>query len=133
MFPKQAEYNLNGYLLLLAVFIAFFIIIRLLEIRRKDGRKFGYATTAFLSLFFVIVFQVMFESFMFRTFYIALFTSPPIVLLYVLATAWLILGLYIFTITIAWALYKFYIHHEITDFMFEVISFADEVKKYTGL
>ena len=131
MFPKQVEYSLNGYLLLLAVFIISFVIIKLTD--RKSEFKFSIFTIAFLSLFCVIVFQAASESWMYHTNYVRLFDSQPIVLLYAIAFIWLVLGLYIFCITIGYALYKFYIENEITDFMWEIIKFADDVKKHTKL
>lgn len=129
MFPKQTEYSLNGYLLLLAVFIISFVVLKISN--RKSEQKFGFSMTVFLALFCVIAFQVAFESWIYHTYYIRLFNAEPIVLLYALALIWLALGMYIFIITIGYALYKFYVDREITDFMWEIIKFVEEVKTIT--
>lgn len=129
MFPKQTEYSLNGYLLLLAVFIISFVVLKISN--RKSEQKFSFSMTVFLAFFCVLAFQAAFESWIYHTYYIRLFNSDPVVLLYILALLWLTLGLYIFIITIGYALYKFYVHREITDFMWEIIKFVEDVKAVT--
>ena len=133
-YPLQGEFNTNGYFLLLGVFASIFILIRIISFFNKDDiNKIGYATTAFLSLGAVIIFAVMFESWMYHTYYISLLSIQPMVLINLLIFVWILFGIGTFFYKVVWSFLNFHEKGEMSDFLWWIIRTAEQIKRDTRL
>lgn len=133
-FPEQIELSNNGYWVLLGSFIFWFVVVTISErfLKKKESIDMGYGSIAFCALFAVTVTNIALESYINKQFYTQMFGNLYLTT-YILAGITFIFGVYCFVITWGWAFYKFYFKNEITDFMFSVIEFAENVKKMTKI
>lgn len=132
-FPEQIELSNNGYWVLLGSFCFWFIVLAISErYFKKKEIKMGYGMITFAALFATTATNIALESYVNQQFYTTMFRSSYLTT-YILAGITVIFGLCCLAITWGWALYKFYAKNEITDFMFRVIEFADDVKKNTKI
>lgn len=133
-FPEQIELSNNGYWVLLGSFIFWFVVVTISErfLKKKENIDMGYGSIIFCALFATTVTNIALESYVNQQFYTTIFGSSCLTT-YILAGITVFFGMYCLVITWGWALYKFYAKNEITDFMFRVIEFADDVKKNTKI
>lgn len=130
MFPKQAEFNMHGYLMLLGIFLFIYIIYSLSERKMSADLKSGFSFKAFISLFGLMIFLLLFEELMETTYYIKIgmgdpdkYGTPYATLFGTLFIVLFGFGLYTFMVTILYSIYKFQFKGEMTRAMHKWLMF----------
>lgn len=131
MFPEQRFFTTMGYLVfLIAPFLIMFITILCSNRFGKEKTNVSIWTNIFISLCIsCITIFAHDDTFGVTTYFPPLLTKYASPIASTLFFSTLLYGFFLFLFTFGWAYYKFHSKGEITDFMWRIIRFAEDVKQ----
>lgn len=131
-FPVPTTISNFGLLIILAILIFWFIVFFVAEKFSKHEYKLSWASVLFIALMSTMISIFVIEDYLGRIYYLRIGNHITMITRDILLIAF-VWGLYTFFATWVWAYYKFTVKKEITPFMWEIIEFAESVKKETKL